>query len=157
MRSLALGAMLCSALLIGCSKGSQSSPRGIPQPASANDPSAMEPLKGTWQVISIVAGGTPVPVERVQKLQLQYVFNGNSMTVRRPDRPDDTKTISVDGRSQPKRLTSTSNPPIRAIYAIEGNQLRLCIMVDENLNAGYPTEFASKASPTTDLVILERR
>jgi hypothetical protein len=30
-------------------------------------------------------------------------------------------------------------------------------MVDQNANAGYPTELVSQASPETDLLTLERR
>jgi uncharacterized protein (TIGR03067 family) len=117
----------------------------------------LERLKGTWQVIAIEAAGKPVPADRVQKINLQYVFDGDKLTTRRPDRPDNSSTFTLDAAANPKKLTINQSPPIRAIYAVEGNKLRLCLMVDDNPNAGYPTELASKVSPKTDLLTLERR
>jgi uncharacterized protein (TIGR03067 family) len=125
--------------------------------AVANDPQALEQLKGTWRVTGIEAAGDPVPSDRVQKISLDYVFDGDRVTIRRPDRPDRTSTISLDTSVSPKKITIHQSPPAHALYAVEGNKLRLCLMVDENRNAGFPTELASKPSPKTDLLTLERR
>lgn len=123
----------------------------------AADPQEMAQLKGTWHVTAIEAAGNPVPPDRVQRIRLQYVFDGDKLTVRRPDRPDKTSTFTLDTSARPKRITINQSRAIRAVYAIEGNTLRLCLMVDANPNAGFPAELASRASPTTDVLTLERR
>jgi uncharacterized protein (TIGR03067 family) len=93
----------------------------------------------------------------MQKIQLQYIVDGNKLTLRRPDRPDNTSTFSVDAASSPKRMIINRSPTAWAVYALEGATLRLCLMVDDDLNAGYPTALTSMASPKTDVLTLERR
>lgn len=155
MRLICFGLVISTAI-VGCGPRGTTPTESSPKPA-ATDPKALDAFKGTWHVTAIEAAGKPVPADRIQKMGLQYVFDGGKVTIRRPDRPDDTSTVVLDASSNPKKLTINQSPPIRAIYALDGNKLRLCLMVDENPNAGYPTELTSKASPKTDLLTLERR
>ena len=157
-------ALVMSAVLlhVGCGSSPTATTGGGPKPDGertmpAGDAKELEQLKGTWHVIAIEAAGKPVPANRVQGLGLQYIIEGNKFTTHRPDRPDQTHTVTIDSAVSPKRLTVDQTPPMRAIYAVEGNRMRLCVMVDENPNAGYPTEMVSRASPNTDLLTLERR
>jgi uncharacterized protein (TIGR03067 family) len=144
----------------GCGSGSPT-PASAPAPGgggpktATNDPKLQEQLKGTWHVTSIEAAGKALPPDRVQKINLQYVFDGDKVTIHRPERPDNTYTFTLDA-SDPKKITINQSPTVHGLYAVEGNKLRLCLMVDENQNAGFPTELASKASPKTDLLTLER-
>src|SRR5262249_14925834 len=116
-----------------------------------------EDLIGAWEVIAIESAGKPVPADRVQKLGLGYIFSERkNVTISPRGGPDKTATYTVDGTTKPKKLTINLSPPVRAIYAVEGNKLRMCIMVDEDPNAGFPTELTSKASPKTDLLTLKR-
>ena len=144
MRFKHLALLLLAALLSGCGSRTTSSPS-----------QELEQLKGTWQVVALEAGGNPVPAERVRQLNLQWVFDGDRVTIRRPDRPENASTFSVDAAANPKKMI-IGNPPARAIYAVDGNKLQICLVVDENANAGHPTAFASQASPKTDLITLER-
>jgi uncharacterized protein (TIGR03067 family) len=154
---MAVGVMIFAVILSGgCGPHGSTTTSGGPKTAT-NDPQALELLRGTWHVVSIEAEGKPVPGDRVQKIRLQYVFDGDTLTIRRPDRPDKTSTITLDPSANPKKITINQSPTIRAVYAVEGDKLKLCLMVDENPNAGYPTALASKASPKTDLLTLERR
>jgi uncharacterized protein (TIGR03067 family) len=148
--------ILIACSCIGCGSGKPSSTSNSSK-GSATDPQELERLKGTWQVVAIEAAGNPVPAERVQKINLQYVFDDDKLTVRRPDRSDNQSTFSVDTTVNPKKMTFNQTPKVRAAYDLDGNKLRLCLMVDENPNAGYPMEIVSKASPKTDLLTLERR
>ena len=157
MRLMCFGVVISTAILCGgCRPRGTTPTEGGPKTAT-NDPQALAPLKGTWHVTAIEAAGKPVPSDRIQKIGLQYVFDGDKVTIRRPDRPDNTSTVTLDASTNPKKMTINQSPPVRAIYTVDGNKLRLCLMVDENPNAGYPTELASKAAPKTDLLTLERR
>jgi uncharacterized protein (TIGR03067 family) len=108
-------------------------------------------------VVAIEAAGKKVPDEKVKGLKLQYVFSGEQVTVRRPDRPDQVHTIKLDAKATPKRITINQTPPAHGIYTLEGKTLRLCLMTEDKPDAGFPTELESKASPKTDLLTLERR
>jgi uncharacterized protein (TIGR03067 family) len=121
------------------------------------DSPEQEKLQGTWQVTAIDAAGKPVSAAGIQKIGLQYIFAGNKVTVRRVRRDDETNTFTVEGNTSPRKLTINSTPVIHALYALDGNKLQLCVLADDNPNAGYPTELASKASPKTDLLTLERK
>ena len=112
-------------------------------------------FQGTWKLESVEVGGEAVSQDNFKDVTL--TIEGNKFTTHRPDRPDQTHTVTIDSAVSPKRLTVDQTPPMRAIYAVEGNRMRLCVMVDENPNAGYPTEMVSRASPKTDLLTLERR
>ena len=155
-------ALLCS-IALGASGGcGPAAKKDQGPPVVKNNPKALDQLKGTWQVISIAAGGQSVAQDRVKQLNLQYVFDGEgNVTVRRPDRPDKKNAITLDTAADPKRMTIHSDPPVRALYALGGqddNVLQLCIMVDPNPpEHGFPTEISSRASPRTDLLHLERR
>lgn len=156
MRTIALLCASFTALLCGCGKGTQSASQSTPN-APVVDQKANDELKGTWQVVAITAGGKPVPQDRVQKINLQWIFNGENLTIRRPDRPDNTSSYSLDTTTHPKKLTINDSPPVRGVYSLDGNKLQVCMMVDESPNAGFPTALLSTASPKTDLLTLNRK
>src|SRR5262249_31802267 len=129
--------------------------RAAEPPADLKD---FRDLLGAWEVPAIEAAGKPGPAGRVRKIRVRYVFSDDKkVTISSPDRPDKTASFTVDATTNPKRLTVALSPPVRALYAVEGNQLRVCLMAEENPNAGYPRALASTASPKTDLLTLERR
>jgi uncharacterized protein (TIGR03067 family) len=156
MRPVALMLAILAVSHCACKKGSKSSSQAS-QSAPVVDQAAIDQLKGTWQVISIDAAGKAVPADRVQKINLQWVFNGENLTIRRPDRPDNTKSFTLDTSGSLKKLTFNDSPPIRAVYSINGNKLQVCVMVDDNPGAGYPAALSSTAAPKTDLLTMERK
>lgn len=125
-------------------------------PVASNDPEEENRLKGTWHVVAITGGGKEVPPEEVAEIDMRYVFDGNQLTLRFPDRPDKTTTYTLEA-GNPKKITLHLSPPLRAIYEQQGNKMRLCLMVDEDPNASFPTEMASRPSPATELYTLVRR
>jgi len=146
------------AFLVHCGcRPKANSPTGAGFKENASDPQELARLKGTWDVVAIVAAGKPVPAEKVQSIKLQYIFDGDKLTVHRPDRKDNVDTFVIDVSSNPKKMRINRSLTQRAAYALEGNRLQMCLMVDENLNAGYPRDLVSRESPKTDLLTLERR
>jgi uncharacterized protein (TIGR03067 family) len=134
---------------------------GQQQPAAAPSGSAaalvtVPDLNGSWRVTSIEAAGQPVPADRVERIGLTYEFASGQLTIKRADRTDSPVGITNEAAATPRRLTIQKTPPIHAIYQIDGDVLKLCLMVDENPNAGFPTELASKPTPKTDLLTLKR-
>src|SRR5215471_19132231 len=121
MRLVYASLVISTVCTAGCGSPS-STATGTQEKTAANDPQALVQLKGTWHVTAIVAAGKPIPSERVQKIGLQYVFDDDKVTVRRPDRPDNTSTITLDLSASPKKMTINQSPPIHAVYAVEGNK-----------------------------------
>jgi uncharacterized protein (TIGR03067 family) len=126
---------------------------------SAATQSDLERLRGTWLVVALEAGGRSATAARLQAIKLRFMFDGSKLTTRRTDQPGDRVVeISLEPSANPKRMTLKRADGLgQALYAIEGNKLRLCIMVDENPNAGFPKDFVSRPSPTTDSLTLERQ
>jgi uncharacterized protein (TIGR03067 family) len=161
MRPLSL-AIACALILltVGCGKTTTGPAPSSPAPPGgfpSGDPKELTALQGTWTVVAIEAAGKKVPDDRVEKLKLQYVFNGEKVTVHRPDRPDQVSTFTLDAAANPKRIAINHAPPVKALYSLDGNKLRLCLMVEDKPDAGFPGELASRPSPKTDLLTLERR
>lgn len=158
MRTLILFALVLAA---GCGKGTPTGNNPTPAQAPRGaDTGEADRLKGTWRVVAIEAVGQKVPDDRVKRIQLDYVFEGTNVTIKRPDRPAETGSLALDPSATPGQITIRKNGvpvPIKGIYVIAGNTLRLCLMVDDNPNAGFPTALQSTATPKTDLLTLERQ
>jgi uncharacterized protein (TIGR03067 family) len=159
MRFCILSLFMSSALLLGgCGSSSNTGPKVSDGPnTNPDDAKELEQLKGTWLVTKIEVMGNPLPKEAVKKQGIQYVFEGNRVTIHRPGKPDKTGRITVDTTTNPKRMTIDIVPFVRAAYALEDNKLRLCWLIEDKRSENFPAEVASKAGPRTDLYQLERR
>jgi uncharacterized protein (TIGR03067 family) len=120
-----------------------------------------EELKGNWEVTAVVLYGNPLSAERVKEMGLRYTFDGDKVTVTHNLGRGQAYTLTIDASTTPKKMTMDpgvgGEPPIRAIYALESNKLLMCTMDENKVDAGYPTELVSTASPHTCLNTLERR
>lgn len=153
-RCAAAAGLLAALLAAGCGKGSPTAPGGpgtAPPPAAAADP-----LKGKWKVVGIVAAGNPVPDDRVAGLGLRYEFDGKTATSRRPDRPGNSGPYTLSAGTPPRVEMRLGDPPVKAVYAVEGDRLKLALMVDDRQFAEFPAAVASSAAPKVDLLTLER-
>jgi hypothetical protein len=72
--------------------------------ARASDPQELDRLKGAWQVVAIQTSGNNVPDDRVQEINLQYVFQGERVTIWHPTGSSFLTTFSVDATANPKRI-----------------------------------------------------
>jgi uncharacterized protein (TIGR03067 family) len=147
-------------LVFGCGGSSDSNPKLVRSAPTATGPSAEDEsakLQGTWKVVSITAGGNKVADDKVKGLNLTYVFEGNKVTVKRPDRADNPGTFMLDPKKTPPHLDLflPGNGRQKCIYEMTGTTLRLCVDLDRSPD--YPTVFESKAKPATDLLVLEKQ
>jgi uncharacterized protein (TIGR03067 family) len=81
-------------------------------------------LRGTWDVIEMEFDGNPAPKE---KAPARLVFSGNKLTGLGPE-----MTIALDPGKKPKAIDLTfrkgdESYPVRAIYDLTGDELKLCI------------------------------
>jgi uncharacterized protein (TIGR03067 family) len=153
-------------LAVGCGRHPVTTPHVQGAKPAAESPPADDAaaaqerakLQGSWRVVSIEAAGQKVPDERVRGLGLVYVFTGDKLAIRRPDRPANEGTYRLDPAHTPKRLEFAAADGLRRhmVYELAGDTLTLCVMVDERAANQYPKALASQASPKTDLLTLER-
>jgi uncharacterized protein (TIGR03067 family) len=81
-------------------------------------------LHGAWDVTEMEFDGKPVPKE---KAPARLVFSGMKMTGLGPE-----MTVSLDPAKKPKAIDLTfrkgdESYPVRAIYDLTGDELKLCI------------------------------
>lgn len=115
-----------------------------------------EEVAGQWQVMAINAAGEEVPADKVNNLKLQYTFAAGKLTIQQGDKPIRTCNITFPASTSPRQLLLQQEPPIKAIYELSGNTLKLCITTDENPGDSFPTTFAGQPSPRRDLLTLTR-
>src|SRR5262249_27071458 len=130
-----------------------------PRPPEDKDATAkdLELLRGTWQVRSMDFGGKPLPAELLT--EFKHTFAGNKLTwdgalgmMSRAGKVTALEgvyqcTFKIDPTTKPKQMDITfhnrkGTPALLAIYAIEGDTLRLCFS-----SIRRPTEFSSKDKP----------
>ena len=141
-----------------CKKDNPSSSGAAPKESNETTLQERQKLQGAWLVVSIVAGGKPVPDDKVKGLDLKYVFSADKMTVKGKNKPDKPGTYQVNPSTNPKQmdLHLSDGTIVKAIYELQGDALKLCLNVDTKTGADYPSEMASKVSPATDLLSLTR-
>lgn len=138
--------VLLSLAVCGCGETTVSKSTATTDPA----------IVGDWQVVGIQAAGNEVPADKLKQLNLTYSFTDKQVTIRRPDKPEKSSSYTVDITATPKRIVLDTTPPGNGLYAIEGDTLQLCLMVDDAHQGKHPSVLASSASPATDLITLKR-
>jgi uncharacterized protein (TIGR03067 family) len=157
--------LLCGCAVLGMTAvalGPAAQPEGAKEADRAKAKQEEKKLQGTWRVVAITAGGKKVAEERVRQINLRWEFDGPNWLVKRPDRDTRHWKFTIDPTHTPPRMTSLGQdqkgrlPPLKAIYVLKGNQLQVCMMVDEKQFGEFPAAMESTRSPTTDLITLER-
>ena len=88
---------------------------------------ALKKLEGTWVVDSSVAEGE----NESRDLGLEYIFDGDKLTVQNPQGGETQKfTCKLDPSASPKTIDLTRTEDkytFRFIYEIKGDTLKLCL------------------------------
>jgi uncharacterized protein (TIGR03067 family) len=104
-------------------------------------------LQGTWKVTAIEVDGKP---QAKDKAPAEFKIAGNKLTGLGPD-----MTITLDPTKKPKWIDLTfkkgdKSIPIRAIYALEGDELKLSIPlapVGKAFKNQRPENFETEGEP----------
>jgi uncharacterized protein (TIGR03067 family) len=91
---------------------------------NADPAKELKSLEGTWQVTAMEAFGKPAPADKAPK---ELVIAGNKLKGLGPD-----MDIKLDPAKKPRWIDLTfkkgdKSYPIKAIYDLSGDELRLCI------------------------------
>jgi uncharacterized protein (TIGR03067 family) len=100
--------------------------------ADAKEDKELKNLQGTWKVVSGETGGVKVPADKLKDAVL--VIDGDKfiMTDRGKEKEGKTLTFKIDLSKRPKQLDLTDPKekdakPVPCIYALDGDELKLCI------------------------------
>jgi uncharacterized protein (TIGR03067 family) len=104
-----------------------------------------EKLQGTWRIVSAELAGQQAGA---QLMTQRFTFEGDQIL-----RSGEKVTYKLDATKNPKEIDFVGGQPEPAIYAFEGERLKLCIAVR---GAPRPTEFASRPGVMHMLLVLER-
>ena len=106
----------------------------------------LEPLQGTWTLVSGEIGARKMTAEELRKAKL--VFKEARYTVRRGSGPAVMGTVKLNGAKDPKTIdiTDADGPykgeTLLGIYALKGDELTECFAPPGETR---PSKFATKA------------
>ena len=109
-------------------------------------------LEGTWQAVSIEAGGNTVPAEVVA--MLKYVFERDNVTLLEGGKKAGTGTFTLDPAKTPRTIEvvmtegAGAGKQVHGFYELDGDTLTMCVGEER------PTEFNGAGAAA--LVVLKR-
>ena len=123
-------------------------------------------IQGTWKLVSAMEGGSPKGGRDLR--ETVFVIGGGKITVQETDGRPDVAEYRLDPSASPKtidilvssrRVTKTGQgvdekEPVRGIYALAGDDLKICFREPGNPR---PAAFESKADPEAVLLTLKRQ
>ncbi len=124
-------------------------------------------LQGTWKVVSLEKRGESVA--EIVKLQLQFTFQDQSLTVTAAAAPGFTpqqRIVRIGAAATPKLLDLAESDKafdehrdvIEGVYSLDGDSLQWCFNLDGDrpAKANRPAALESKADSNAVLLKLER-
>jgi uncharacterized protein (TIGR03067 family) len=120
-----------------------------PKPAGGDG----KKLEGTWTVLQAQIAGTEIPEDDLRKVKV--VITGTAIKLDSGQRESDFGTYKVDATQNlwAVDITSTEGKTLLGIYALEGDQLKICW----NQEAGErPKKFPTQPDPSCWLLVLKR-
>jgi len=116
---------------------------------------SLRQLQGTWQVVSSMSNGGPVPRESWEK---KHVITGNNVIVTQHSGETIILEIEIDPAKAPKQIDAIAHVDgkdivIRGIYAVNSNELRLCF---GQPGKSRPSELSTRQGDMQSLTVLKR-
>jgi uncharacterized protein (TIGR03067 family) len=114
-------------------------------------------LAGGWTVVSAERDGEAIIEEEARKIRLQ--FGDEKLTLKQSEKSKDLLyRLEPDVNPRVIKLTATEGPlkdkPVQGIYAINGNELKLCFPLKADV--ARPEKFATSSGSGLMLLILKR-
>src|SRR5690242_7104948 len=117
---------------------------------AASDKPDTDKLQGTWGIVSAEKAGKVAGDNDLK--DAKAVFAGDKFTWALPQH-ELTGTFTVDAAKSPKQINiKTEAFAVTGIYAIEGDNLKICLSHSDV----RPTEFATRDGEPSMLLVLKR-
>ncbi len=115
-------------------------------------PQPIDSLNGTWDLVSLIENGQPIPSTIVKQTMIangRVVISGQLLAFDKPDGTVKTLAFVADPTVSPKHidLAGAVNLGSKGIYMRDGDTLLICFSTSES--ASRPTEFVSLPGKNT--------
>lgn len=118
-------------------------------PARAAGDGDREKLQGTWKTVSGEHEGKPLPTREISKI----IVAGDKLTLVSFAKQDETVGYRLDPAKKPKHIDLLfGKDAFPGIYALKGDELRLCLRLGEGKGLKRPAEF--KTAPDSGFILL---
>ena len=137
-------------LALGCLIGSDD--------AKTSDQSKkdLEKMQGTWHAIAAEVKGTPSDADALKKFEL--VVKNDSYTVKTSGKEHVSAKLVLRADKEPKEMDIVleTDPVYKGIYEIDGDTLKICLVLSSDDDSKRPKEFKSEEDSNTALFTWER-
>jgi uncharacterized protein (TIGR03067 family) len=112
-----------------------------------------EKIQGAWVAVSAELGGKPVSDEQVKKCKV--TFEGDKIHLEGLVKGEGKGSFALDPSKNPRTIDIliTDEDDVAAIYALDGDELRLCINTG---GSERPKEFATTGQSKFLLIVFKR-
>ncbi len=137
-------------LALGCLIGSDD--------AKTSDQSKkdLEKMQGTWHAIAVEVKGTLSDADALKKFEL--VVKNDSYTVKTSGKEHVSAKLVLGADKEPKEMDIVleTDPVYKGIYEIDGDTLKICLVLSSDDDSKRPKEFKSEEDSNTALFTWER-
>jgi uncharacterized protein (TIGR03067 family) len=137
-------------LALGCLIGSDD--------AKTSDQSKkdLKKMQGTWHAIAVEVKGTPSDADALKKFEL--VVKNDSYTVKTSGKEHVSAKLVLAADKEPKEMDIVleTDPVYKGIYEIDGDTLKICLVLSSDDDSKRPKEFKSEEDSNTALFTWER-
>jgi uncharacterized protein (TIGR03067 family) len=116
----------------------------------------LEKMQGTWHAITVEVKGTPSDADAVKKFEL--VVKNDSYTVKTSGKEHVSAKLVLRADKDPKEMDIVleTDPVYKGIYEIDGDTLKICLVLSSDDDSKRPMEFKSEENSNTALFTWER-
>lgn len=116
----------------------------------------LKKLEGAWSLVAASERGQDAPKEIVGKIGMHFTFAGSKITVKLAgrDKPEQGP-VTIDPTKNPKEIEfKTGDTPLRGIYALDGDTLKMCLVKDKD--SKRPTDFTTAQDNKQAVFVFKR-
>ena len=126
-----------------------------PKPADQSDKD-LEKLQGTWHAVAMEVKGKPSEPDAVKKLKLVVKKDSYTVTVNGEDHVSAKLVLRAGKEPKEVDVVLETDPVYKGIYEIEGDTLKICLVLSSDDDSKRPKEFKTDEDSNTALFTWER-
>lgn len=123
---------------------------------SAQSNKDLEKMQGTWHAIAVEVKGTPSDADTVKKFELVVKDDSYMMKVDGKDHVSAKLVLAADKKPKEMDIVLETDPIYKGIYELDGDTLKICLVLSSDDDSKRPKEFKSEADSNTALFTWER-
>jgi uncharacterized protein (TIGR03067 family) len=115
-----------------------------------------EKMQGTWHAVAVEVKGTPSEPDAVKKFKLVVKKDSYTVTVNGEDHVSAKLVLRAGKDPKEMDIVLETDPVYKGIYEIEGDTLKICLVLSSDDDSKRPKEFKTDEDSNTALFTWER-